>query len=658
MGTDITVPELEEYEVPYSQKIMGLKDYYLELAKFSSRKFPQLGDETAKVSEELKLSLKSLGWKIQPYQVINLSYFVLALSAIVLVIINVLAILLTKDISPIIIISSIAAPFLLGYFVTEYPKSEAHLERIEALSNAPSILTQMVIYLKQNPNLEKAVEFVSKYSEGKIVDDLKNALWESLMGHKVSIKIELGKIAQKWGDELVELKRSIYLIRAAVSEKNEIKRNHTLDHAINIALEGVMSKIQEYTNKLYLPTLFLFSFGTVLPLVIISLLPIFSFIGKEVSSPIQMFLLLTFSLIAIYIYSGRIIVQRPPAFSNIKLPEFVPGYPKPSDLRFKFGKINFEFNAFYYTIAVFLVIAFPGIIFMTGQIPGLQLAQNPFSQLLKGFNTLTIIWAFGIAVTLYAYGSSWYKQELRQKVENLEKEMIDGTYQLASRISEGRSPEDTIKHISESMPGTSFGTLMASTYDVIKSRHSTIEEAFFNPNYGSLRKVYSKNLLLIMRLFVNSLKRGIEHSSQMLFTISNHFDQLKKTEEKMKETLKNSLSMMRMTASVFAPMITGLVITLQQLIQEGMASAKEKLGSLGYEYFNLSFLNPPALSVEMLQLVAGIYMLLLAVLLIRYVCLLEFGKDDVMLKSELAKNLPIALFIFTATLIFSRIMLS
>jgi hypothetical protein len=658
MAMHTTVPELEVYEVPYSQKTMGLNDYYVELAKFSSKKFQKLAGPDTETTEELKLSLKTLEWDLKPYQVINLSRFALILSAILLAVVNIVAFILTGTVSPIVIAFCAVAPVVLAYFVTEHPKNEAHLARVEALSNAPSILTQLVIYLKQNPNLERAIEFVSKYSEGKIVDDLKNALWRSFTGHKINIKTELGEIAQKWGKELVELKRSIYLIKSAVSEKNEIKRNQTFDRAINIALEGITNKIQDYTNKLYLPTMFLFSFGTVLPLVIISLLPIFSFIGKEVSSPMQMFLLLILSLIGIYIYSNRIIAQRPPAFSTIKLPEFMEGFPKPSNLKFRIGKTNFEFNALYYTIVVFLVIAFPGIIFMLSQIPGIQFADNPFSQMLKGFNTLTVVWAVGAAIALYCYGSSWFKRDARQKIENLEKEMIDGTYQLASRISEGRSPENTIKYISESTPGTLFGTLMTDTYDVIKSRHVTLEEALFNHEYGSLKNIYSKNLLLIMHLFVNSLKHGIYQCSQMLFTISNHFDQLKKTEEKLKDTLKNSLSMMRITASVFAPMITGLVITLQQLIQNGMAAAREKLGGLGYEYFNLSFLNPPALNVEMLQLIAGVYMLILAVLLIRYVCLLEYGKDMVILRYELAKNLPIALFIFTFTLILSRIMLS
>ena len=208
------------------------------------------------------------------------------------------------------------------------------------------------------------------------------------------------------------------------------------------------------------------------------------------------------------------------------------------------------------------------------------------------------------------------------------------------------------------MPGTKFGKVMSKTYSNLKTQHTTMEQAFFNEEWGSLKQVYSKNFKLTIQLFINSLKRGIKSCAQTLFTISNHFDQLKKTEDKLKSTLKNSLSMMRTTASIFAPMICGLVVTLQQLIQEGISSAQQRLGDLGYEYFNLEFFKAPSLSVEILQLITGVYMILLAILLIRYVTYLEYGKDQVMLKTQLAKNIPIALFIFTFTLIFSRIMLS
>ena len=647
---------IESQDYSSAKKTRSLASKYINFCKYLSSKFPWITNEDVKVTEKLKKSLDFLAWDLKPYEVVAASRAVMIISAIIVLLVNIISLFYIPP-SIVVITFSAIVPFVIANAITEFPKTEYNFEIIDSLSYAPTILTQLVVYLKQNPNLERAMHFVSKYSEGKIADEIKNVLWKCLMGYKLNLKEELGRMAQKWGEYLAELKRSLYLIAASVSEKNEIKRNQTLDRAIKISLEGIIHKIEDYTNQLYLPTLFLFSFGTILPLVIISLLPILSFLGGEFSSPLQIFLALAISLIAIYFYSNKVLAKRPPSFSTIKLPNNLPEYPPPAYMKFKIGKKEIEVKAVPYTILTFLVISFPGLMFLLGGIPSLSFAQDYFSSMLKGFNTLTIVWGFGIAITVYAYGTSWYKKNMRSKIKELETEIVDGTYQLASRIDEGRSPEDTILYISKNMPKTEFGEIMNKTYKVLRSRHTTIEDSFFNKEYGTLKDVHSKNFKLIIRLFVNSLKKSISHSAQTLFTISNHYDQLNKTEEKLKTILKNSLSMMRTTASIFAPMITGLIIALQQLIQDGLRNAKSGLGDMGYQYINLSFISPPSFSVEILQLIAGIYMILLAYLLIRYVSLLEYGKDEVMLKYEVSKNLPIAIFIFTLTLILSRFVL-
>ena len=73
---------------------------------------------------------------------------------------------------------------------------------------------------------------------------------------------------------------------------------------------------------------------------------------------------------------------------------------------------------------------------MISLLPWINLYPGFLTNLLNGINTLNIVWAVGLSIALYCYGSSWFKKELRDEIESLEKEMIDGVYQLASRISE------------------------------------------------------------------------------------------------------------------------------------------------------------------------------------------------------------------------------
>jgi hypothetical protein len=59
-------------------------------------------------------------------------------------------------------------------------------------------------------------------------------------------------------------------------------------------------------------------------------------------------------------------------------------------------------------------------------------------------------------------------------------------------------------------------------------------------------------------------------------------------------------------------------------------------------------------NTEVLQLIVGVYMVGLAVILTRYISIVESGPDDVELKLNIAKILPVCLVIFTAVLIGSR----
>jgi hypothetical protein len=520
------------------EETSSASNYFVRICKWVANTFPSLADRNTKTTNELKESLKFLEWGIEPYEVVIFSRFVLIASFILVILFDTFYYYLS-GFSIILFSTSIVIPFILAYYITEFPKTQSTFEKSEALGDAPIILTQLVILLKQNPNLEKALMFVSQFSKGRLSKDIKRSLWKCMTGHRSSIKKELEKLAETWGKYLIELKRSIYLIIASLSERNDIKRNQTLDRAINISLEGIINRIKEYANELYLPTLFLFSFGTVLPLVIISLLPIFSFMGGEFSSPTQMFVLLIISLIGIYIYSNKILEKRPPSFSAIKLPERLPNYPLPGNLLIKIGNITFEAPAVLYSVLIFIVISFPGILYLLAQLPITHLANTTFANIINGFNTLTIIWGVGIAISVYAYGTSWYKKRIRDDVDKIEKEAIDGIYQLASRINEGRSPEEAIHFVAKTMPNTSFGILMKRTYDNIRTRHVTLEDAFFNEQYGSLKDIHSYNIKLIIKIFISSLKKGTNNCSQTLFTISNHYDHLYKTENKLKAMWKS-----------------------------------------------------------------------------------------------------------------------
>lgn len=627
---------------------------YLNLCeKFGKFNFLIKGEP--KVSKEFLDSIEFLKWKVKPKEIIIAARFLALACFIVLMILSLLAFFLNFGVLY-FLIAALAFPLLLMHFFTEYPKSKAKLKALEALGKAPETLIYLIIPLKQNPNLEEAAKFAAEYGEGEIAKDLKDALWKSWSGKTSSIKEELPKLGLKWGKFSPEFKRSIYLIRSSLVEKSASRRMQILDKSLETALDGMITKTKNYVAALFFPTLLLFSFGTVLPLMFISMLPIISYFGFSFASPLELGLILGATLLAIFIYSNDIISKRPPSFSQSKVPE-LPELPKKNEM-FLFKR---RIPGYLFILVFSVVIGFPGLLYLATQSPQLTTLEGTvFESFLANVNTLTLVWGVGLAFAIYCYCSAKPKKKLRDETKEMDAEILDGAYQLANRMAEGRPPEEALGFAADSIPDTKLGNLLEKAAKMIRRRNITLEQAFFDKKIGVMKKVYSRTVRSIIRLFVVSSKKGIKSSSEILFTVINYFSELKKAEKELADLLRKNISMLKATVIFFAPMVSGLVVTLYGIMQQAMVTAQEQLANIGVQggfVQGFFFFGSVSLSTEILQLIVGFYMLVLGIILIRYISLIEKGPDEVEMKLNIAKSIPLSLVIFTVVLLLSRKML-
>lgn len=622
-------------------------NFYINLSKKISKSLKSLSGSP---SQNLKKSVEILEWDIKPESIVASSKFLFLLSFVVLICMTMVFAFLGLY-NHYFVLGAIILPILINHAFTEYPKMRAKEETISSLAYAPSILTSLVVNLKQNPNLEKAILFVAKHEEGKIAGYFKKLLTKSWSGKRINFQEELIIMGNKWS-HIEGFKRAMYLIRSSFSEKFEERRLDLLDKALDTALSSIIEKTRLFCSELMLPTMILFTFGAVLPLIIISLLPILFFLGFKILNPANIISLLVLTLFGIYFYSNRISSNRPIAFEAVKIPR-LPGMPKKGSIRLKFRKTVLEAPAVLYSVLIGLTISLPGIFYLLGQSPLISFS-GIIEFLTNKFNTLTIVWGFGAGLAVYLWGSSYFKKKIRDEAKQLENEILDALYQIGGRIEEYRAPEEAIEHVSKMMQGTKIGKLFLKASLLIKKRNFTLKKAFFGKE-GVLKNVFSPTIHSIMKLFVNSLDKGTKPASETLFTITRHFGELEKTERDLKNMLFKNLSMVKATILIFAPVACGLIVTLQQLMQSGMDVVKEKLISLGFSPMQAMYM--PTIPVPMLQLISGFYMLCLGIILTRYITVLQAGKDEVETKLSIAKAIPIMLFIFSITLLASRVLL-
>lgn len=537
------------------------------------------------------------------------------------------------------------------HFVTEYPKEVARKRVQQGLENAPQALTNLVVSLKQNPNLEEAFGFASRLGTGLFAKDLRRVLNKVLKGESPSIHDELPKLAYKWGERSEGLKRALYYVSESFNESREPQRLEMLDKALGVMIDDSVQRTREFNSKLFTPVLVLFSFGTVLPLIIVSLMPLTSFFGSTgLLSKVVVLLLL--SLSGVYFYSLKILRDRPPVFSVINVPRGE-GMPAPGFMRVRLGGNVFDVRILPYVLGVFLLVGFPGWVYLLSSLPFMGLTNNLFSFLVNRVNTLSIVWGAGLGFGLWAHGTSSFKKGLRDKAKELEHEVIDAFYQVSNRLAENRSPESAVKFVSETMRGTVAGELFAKASRKISLHKTSLKKAFKELGGG----VHSDRARSLITIFVNSVEHGNKKSSEVLFTSADFFSKLNDVSKELKNMLQKNLSMMKSTALLFSPMICAMIVGLQKIILNTVSSAQQTMSASGYEFISIPFFQFSPINLGMLQLILGLYSLGLSVVLTSFVSRITWGDDEIMVKQDVGNASIISVFVFTLSLLIINFLL-
>ena len=507
-------------------------------------------------SNELKESLSILNWNLKGWEVISASTWIMIISFIFLVPITIFLFLNSYLISGILLIF---IPLILYYLFSEYPKYLAKIKISKMVGEIPVFMTQLVLLLKGNPNLEYALEFLSK-EEGYLYKQVKSGLWELKEGKIKDGAEVLLNISNKWEKYFPEFKRSIVLIVSSVNEKN---REKSLDRALKICMDGVNEKFEEYSQSLTLPTMILFSIGTIIPLVTITMLPLISFFSFN---PIFIIVLFLVSLIFLYIYSNEIITRRPFSFGSYGI---------------KLEKVNI-----YWGILIFLILSIPSIIYLMNYIPGIEFSTFP-----EGYNLIWIVVGLSFSLSLLLYKSSY---KARMEIKNLSK--IEANvpilgYKLSTIVGEGRPIDEEINKLKGDTPRIN-----------------------------------------LLKHLVNLMKdKGTKKLSELLIHFSDYFSMIDKIKFSLIVKLRNTIQMMKLTAIIFIPLVSGLSSGLALVMKNNVSSIS---------LFNYN------INVEVITLLSGLYSIVLLLLLIRYIIYLEEGVDKVDFYYESSKYLPTALFIF------------
>jgi len=614
-------------------------NYVQACKKFGSPLFCRTEPE---VSAEFRIALEFLEWDITPQQVIAFSRLAALVSAIALIPAAVFNIIF----APLVLI----IPFALLHVITEHPKYAAGQKAAEALSTIPRTFNHLVISLKQSPNLEQGIRFAAENGEGWLADSFRRIYWKVWTGKTRNAKHGLISLGEKSKNFMPEFERAVTLVNSAVSEKDRQKRNSSLDHSLEVLLSGAKNRVRSYVGSLFLPTLILFSLGSILPLIFISLLPVTSFFGMSMGSPREIIIILSATLVVIGAYSQKILSSRPPSFT-VRTPESE----LPAWKTIVHGK---KVNIILLFAALFLLTSGIGIFYLLSE-AGLIVFKTGLP-LFDEFGTMFAVAGAAASISITAW--AWYKPRIKEskEINELEEQALDAAYHLSARLSDGKPLEESVGFVATSMPGTKTAELFKTVWNNIRRRAISIEQAFTDPRTGVLNKTKSSTLRTLFRLALSGSKKGTREAADALMTFARQLEDLRDAEKTMKEMIQKNISMLKATVAFFGPVVAGIVVTLHEIVQSAIISAKHAMTSVNTQYnlfSGLSGIGEKMVSVQAMQAIIGIYILLLSVVLIRYVTLIEQGEDKTAFAYNLARYMPVVAVVFMLTRMVSKMVI-
>jgi Flp pilus assembly protein TadB len=515
------------------------------------------------------------------------------------------------------------------FYIYTYPMHLKKKYEMEAGSEIVTMILYMAIYMRNYPNLERAVRFASENITGPLAFELRKLMWDLEVGNYITIEEALMDYTKKWSmnREFVE---AIEIILESRRQKGE-RRIAMLDEAIDIILEGNREGAKHFNQNLRTPVMVVHAMGIILPVLGLVLFPIvavflgvqaiFLFIGYDVLLPIFLFFIIT-----------NILEKRPSTFSRVDISEN-PDIPPAG--KFNLGKNNYK--AWPFALVFFFIMTSVGYILFV--LEGEEGLLSP------------VVITGGIAggFAIYYILLTKDRLDIREKTREIEKEFAEAIYQLGNQISTGIPIELSVERAIRRTSSLKTRDLFQRTLNNMKTLGMTFSDALFDKIYGAIRFYPSKMIKTVMRIVAESSIKGVMTASAAMLSVSKYLKDIHKTQEEVRDELSDTLSSMRFQAFLLSPLICGVVVTLAIIIIKIMGELSQTIAgtSITLPFLNMTGVITPFQFV----FVVAIYLVETSFILSMFINGIENGEDPIGRQSMTASSLIFGFIVFVITLI-------
>ncbi len=279
---------------------------------------------------------------------------------------------------------------------------------------------------------------------------------------------------------------------------------------------------------------------------------------------------------------------------------------------------------------------------------------------------------------VYLYYTGIYKRKAQLEVMEMEAEFKDSLYVIASRMGESKPVEEAIRHTKEFLPQSKLSQFVfARVLDNISLLGMPLEEAVFDPNYGALKHNPSAIIRSSMKLLVDSVRLGVNVAARTLMSLSMQLTNSEKVSRMLSTLISDTTNMMRSMAIFIAPIVLGITASLQKVVVLTISSISasevfspsgplSQTGATGFgggfSSYNLTALIKPEVIGQLATptqfvFIVAIYIVELVLIMTYFTTKIE-EDNDLLLRINMAKALPIAVAVFILSILASNTLLA
>lgn len=471
----------------------------------------------------------------------------------------------------------------------------AALVRTRALGAVPSLYVRLVLRLRVEPSLGRAVHFAARAGDGRLSEALESH------AHHADGTPEAGlrSFAAAWGEWEPSIERASALVVAA-SRAPADARQRGCERALETVLDATQERLARFASDVRAPVTGLYAFGVLLPLALIGVLPAARVAGVAVPTAALVALYDVVLPVGLAAAGLWLLTRRSVAFPA---PRVTRAHPAVPDRRLR---------------AVFAGIfggAGAGVV---------AYALRPWSAPLV---------AVGVGVGLALVVSVGPARDVHGRIRELERGLPDALTLVGRRVGEGVSVERALRATADELPGTT-GELFSAAVSRGDQLRIDVHGSFLGPR-GVFRDVPSRRARDVATLLTLAATEG-QPAGDVLVAAGDHLRELRRVEREARRELAAITGTLTNTAVLFGPLVGGVTVAMAGTL--GATSPDSTVETVSSTAAGVGAGIPPAV----LGRAVGLYVLLLTAELTALSTALERGLDTTLVAYRVGVALPVA----------------